>query len=135
MKEAKTGSCLCNQVKYEVQGEFESFYLCHCKFCQKDTCSSHSANLFSANSDFKWLAGEDLVSTFNLPSTRHVKSFCSICGSALPSIQDNGNLLVIPAGSLDSKFSKMPDAHLFSGSKACWDVNLDKLNFFERLPE
>ena len=135
MKEAKTGSCLCNQVKYEVQGEFESFYLGHCKFCQKDTGSSHSANLFSANSDFKWLAGEDLVSTFNLPSTRHVKSFCSICGSALPSIQDNGNLLVIPAGSLDSKFSKMPDAHLFSGSKACWDVNLDKLNFFERLPE
>lgn len=30
------GSCLCGAVKFEVQGEFDSFYLCHCQRCQKD---------------------------------------------------------------------------------------------------
>ncbi|MFN3455173.1 MAG: GFA family protein, partial [Pseudobdellovibrio sp.] len=43
------GSCLCGQVEFKIQGVLESFFLCHCKYCQKDTGSAHSANLFSTN--------------------------------------------------------------------------------------
>lgn len=25
------GSCLCDEVKFEIDGEFENFYLCHYK--------------------------------------------------------------------------------------------------------
>jgi hypothetical protein len=35
----------------------------------------------------KWVSGEDKITNFTLPSTQHNKSFCSICGSALPNIQ------------------------------------------------
>jgi hypothetical protein len=40
------GSCLCGKIHYEVTGEFEQFFFCHCKSCRKDTGSAHAANLF-----------------------------------------------------------------------------------------
>lgn len=128
------GSCLCENVKYEIKGKFDSFFLCHCKFCQKDTGSAHSANLFSTNSKLNWLSGKESVKTFILAKTRHVKSFCTICGSAVPSIQSKGELIVVPAGSLDVPVEIRPNAHLFTASKAAWDEDLESLRSFKGLP-
>jgi len=128
------GSCLCGAARFEIEGAFESFYLCHCERCRKDTGSAHAANIFSLTASLKWIAGEDRVKSFTLPSTRHSRSFCSNCGSALPSVQMNGALLVIPAGSLDSEITIKPDAHIFSASKAGWEVELEKVPQIARLP-
>jgi len=129
------GSCLCGKVKFDIEGSFESFFLCHCKFCQKDTGSAHAANLFSTTAKFTWLSGEDLVKTFHLPNTRHVKSFCSHCGSAAPSIQNEGKLIIVPAGSLDAPLEIKPKAHLFMASKANWEEGLEALQSFDGLPD
>jgi hypothetical protein len=129
-----SGSCLCGAVRFEVDGGFERFYLCHCQYCRKDSGSAHAANLFSSTASLKWLSGEDQVTRFNLPSTRHSKSFCSICGSALPDVQMDGALLVVPAGSLDSEVRKRPDAHLFVSTRASWDTRLEEAPMMERLP-
>jgi len=129
-----SGSCLCGAVKFEVQGSFDSFYLCHCQHCQKDTGSAHAANLFSQSAKLTWLAGEDAVTSFTLPGTRHSKSFCKLCGSALPSSQLEG-LLVVPAGCLDSRISMVPTAHIFISSRAAWDVERGELPEFVGLPE
>ena len=129
-----SGSCLCNSIRYEVRGNFESFFLCHCKHCQKDTGSAHAANLFSTSAKLSWLSGEERIHTYNLPSTRHSKSFCKECGSALPGLQMEGKLLVVPAGSLDTELTKTPDAHIFFSSKAHWDENLETIKKFEAYP-
>ncbi|QDK45739.1 aldehyde-activating protein [Bdellovibrio sp. ZAP7] len=129
------GSCLCQRVTFKIEGSFESFFLCHCKHCQKDTGSAHGANLFSSKTCLKWLSGEELVKSFTLPGTRHSKSFCSECGSALPGLQMNGQLLVVPAGSLDGEVSMKPNAHIFCSSKANWDVDLEKIRKFETFPD
>lgn len=134
MSEAHSGSCLCGQVRYEFEGEFERFFLCHCKYCRKDTGSAHAANLFAAASRLKWLSGRDKVTQFKLPATRHARCFCSICGSALPCEQSDGGVLVIPAGSLDSRVSLRPDAHIFAASRASWDRELETLPSFESFP-
>ena len=39
-----TGKCLCGVVQFRISGEFESFFLCHCSRCRKDSGSAHSAN-------------------------------------------------------------------------------------------
>src|SRR3546814_1408751 len=96
------GSCLCGAVHYQVDGAFEQFYLCHCRHCRKDTGSAHAANLFSSHAALQWISGHVKVTSFNLPSTRHRHSFCSICGSALPDMQADGKLLVVPDGRLDT---------------------------------
>lgn len=45
-----------------------------------------------------------------------------------------GELLAVPAGSLDSFFSMKPTAHIFSSDKAGWDENLERTTKFEELP-
>ncbi|MBK1873368.1 GFA family protein [Marinobacter sp. 1-3A] len=127
------GSCLCGTASFEVTGGFDCFYLCHCKHCQKDTGSAHAANLFSQSAKLVWRTGADAVTSYTLPGTRHNKSFCKLCGSALPSTQTPG-LLVVPAGCLDSEISMAPTAHIFSSSKAVWDEALGEVPAFEGLP-
>lgn len=129
------GSCLCGKVQFEVEGDFENFYLCHCERCRKDTGSAHAANLFSSTAKLNWLSGEENVRVFDFNETGHIKSFCIECGSALPNIQMNGKLLVVPAGSLDSDVPIKPDGHIFYAHKANWDAELEKIRIFEKLPD
>lgn len=135
MNNQHSGSCLCGEVRFEVEGEFEQFYLCHCEYCRKDTGSAHAANLFSSSATLKWTSGEDKITQFNLPATRHSKSFCRICGSALPMLQMDGALLVVPAGSLNSEIHIRPNAHIFVASRAGWDEALDQVPRAEKFPE
>lgn len=39
------GSCLCGSVEYEVTGEAQRFYHCHCQRCRKATGKGHASNL------------------------------------------------------------------------------------------
>lgn len=134
MSDKHVGSCLCGLIRFEVDGDFESFFLCHCEYCRKDTGSAQAANLFSSTAHLKWLSGRDHVREFNLPSTRHTKSFCSTCGAAVPSQQAGGALLVVPAGSLDSEVRIRPNAHIFVSSRASWDNDLQSLPSFDQFP-
>lgn len=127
------GSCLCGTVRFEVTGDFDSFYLCHCRYCQKDTGSAHAANLFSQSAKLAWQSGKRAVRSFTLLGTRHQKSFCKVCGSAVPTTQ-RGGLIVVPAGCLDTVVTQLPTAHLFTSSKAAWDNELGEVPQFDRLP-
>lgn len=125
MDDKHAGACLCGAVRFEISGAFERFFLCHCARCRKDTGSAHAANLFSSTARIAWASGRDRVRTYRVPSTRHERSFCSQCGSALPCVQMDGALLVVPAGCLDSVVDKRPDAHIFAASRADWDRHLE----------
>jgi hypothetical protein len=129
-----TGQCLCGAVKFRISGEFESFFLCHCGRCRKDSGSAHSANLFSSRAKIRWLSGEARIRKFELSGSRHVKCFCRDCGSALPFSQANGSVLVVPAGSLDSPVDMRPDAHICFSSRANWDNDLADLERIDGLP-
>jgi len=128
------GSCLCGEITFEVIGDFEKFFLCHCEYCRKDTGSAHAANLFSSTAELLWLSGENKVKTYDFESSGHIKSFCLNCGSALPNIQMNGALLMVPAGSLDTDVQIIPDGHIYYSHKANWEKDLDKVTKFDELP-
>lgn len=134
MEQKHTGACLCGKVTFEIRGTFERFFLCHCEYCRKDTGSAHAANLFSSTAKLIWLSGEDNIKTFDFESSGHIKSFCSECGSALPNIQINGTLLVVPAGSLDTDVPIIPQGHIYCSHKANWDNDLHKVQKFDELP-
>ncbi len=134
MQRMNTGACLCGAVRFQISGEFESFFLCHCSRCRKDTGSSHAANLFSTNAELTWLSGRDQIKTYRLPQTRHKRSFCIECGSALPSVQMDGAVVVVPAGSLDSAVTVRPTAHICYASRADWDNDLNQVPKVDGLP-
>ncbi|WP_428647930.1 GFA family protein [Roseibium sp.] len=129
-----TGSCLCGAVEFRIDGDFEHFFLCHCSHCRKDTGTAHAANLFSATAKLEWVSGGDLVKVFTLPGSRHAKGFCRNCGSALPNLQMEGKLLVVPAGSLNTPVEIKPAAHIFTDSRADWDAELEHVPSFDGLP-
>ena len=132
MTEKHQGSCLCGAVRFEIDGAFEHFFLCHCSRCRKGSGSAHGANLFATQAELAWLSGEDKVTSFALAGTRHARSFCSTCGAALPGVQ--GPLLVVPAGSLDTPVTQRPDAHINVSSRADWDCSLEDVPSFDALP-
>ncbi len=128
------GSCLCGQVTYTVTGAFEHFMFCHCTRCQKGSGSVHGANLFAPGAHLEW-TGEGEVRTYQVPNTRHSRSFCVRCGSAVPTLAMAGKLVVVPAGSLDTRLDKAPDAHIFCGDQASWEGLLTDLPRFDTLPK
>ena len=134
MTDKHTGSCLCGAVRFEIAGDFQNFFLCHCPRCRKDTGSAHAANLFSTKAKIDWVSGAEKISTYRVPSTRHQRSFCCECGSALPNVQMDGALLVVPAGSLDTPVAKRPDAHIFVASRANWDEHLEDVAMLDGSP-
>lgn len=134
MPPVATGGCLCGATAFEVEGPFDSFFLCHCTRCRKDTGSAHAANLFSGRATLRWLKGEAGVVTYRHPGTRHERSFCAACGSALPSLQMDGRLVVVPAGSLDSPIDMKPTAHICLNDRAAWDRELETIPGLPGLP-
>lgn len=130
-----TGSCLCGGVNYTLAGEFQSFYLCYCHRCQKGTGSAHAANLFAPSAALTWTRGEEDVKTYRHANTLHARSFCRLCGSALPVVAEHIDCVVVPAGSLDSPVPIAPTARIFLGSGAPWATHLTDIPAYQHLPE
>lgn len=128
------GSCLCKGIQFRIMGEFEHFFLCHCRYCRKDSGSSHAANLFSTHAKIEWIKTDTEIRSYSPHKSNHVKAFCSTCGSALPNIQMEGKLLLVPAGALDSSINMRPEAHIFISNKASWDDHLERVKEYEKFP-
>ncbi|MBW8638924.1 GFA family protein [Hoeflea sp. WL0058] len=132
MSQFTAGSCLCGDVQYEITGAFDAFFLCHCKRCRKGTGTAHAANLFSSTATIRWIAGRDDVRSYRVPESRHQKSFCGRCGSAVPT--EKRGLLVVPAGGLDTEVDIRPNAHICCESRADWDDGFADVPCLDGLP-
>jgi len=75
------GGCLCGTVKFEVNPPFQKMVHCHCSRCRKGTGTGHATNLTVEPSQFRWLAGEEVVTRYDLPTAKSFgKWFCMHCG-------------------------------------------------------
>ena len=115
-----TGSCLCGDVTFTIVNEFEHFQLCHCTQCQKTTGSAHASNLFTNPENISWTSGETAIARFDVEGRRISNAFCSTCGSRLPFLSKSGDVLAVPAGSLNGTPSISPAANIFWPERASW---------------
>lgn len=121
-------------MRFAIAGDFDAFFLCHCSRCRKNSGSAHGANLFASNATIMWQSGEANIASYRVPDTRHERSFCRTCGSALPAVRMDGTLLVVPAGSLDGPVGIRPTAHISCASRAEWDVDLADIPHMDGIP-
>ncbi len=118
--ETLRGSCLCDDVRFEVDGPFPKLYQCHCSLCRKQGGSVSNTGLIVAARKFRWVAGEALVGQWQR-STGFRSWFCKRCGSTVPNpLRDTGYAWV-PAGALDDDGALEIGAQLFLGSRTNWD--------------
>lgn len=118
------GSCLCGAVRYEVTGDPQRFYHCHCLRCRKASGTGHATNLMISNAQLVFTQGEHLLKRYKVPEAkRFSRQFCSECGSVVARMVPEFGSVVVPAGSLDSEAPIQPQARIFWDSRAEWSCD------------
>lgn len=77
--------------------------------------------MVAPGSSFRWLTGGEDIVCFER-SEQWRKAFCRKCGSPVPTTDEPGTSAWIPAGSLDEDLGLQVGAHIYSASRASWDV-------------
>lgn len=129
------GSCLCGSVTYEVTGDVQRFYHCHCQRCRKASGTGHGSNLLiSPHTSITWTKGAELLAKYKVPEAeRYFNCFCQNCGSPMPRVVPELDGVLIPAGSLDTESPISPQARIFWDSRAKWSCQ-DDLPVYSEYP-
>lgn len=127
------GSCLCDEVAYELSGDLALIVHCHCSRCRKARGAAFGSNLLIRRDQLHWLRGEEQLVAYEVPEAeRFGTCFCGRCGSSMPRlVQEN---IAVPSGGLDVDPGARPRIHIFLGSKAPWHEISDALPQFEDSP-
>ncbi len=114
-----SGSCLCEAVRYEVEGPVEQLWHCHCSMCRKHHGAPFATLVDVPAERFRWITGDDSVHDFS-SSPGQVRRSCKVCGSVAPTpVQGR---VAVPAGNLVGELGAVRNVHAFVGSKAPWHV-------------
>jgi hypothetical protein len=116
------GSCLCGEIRFEINGKIGPIGQCHCSKCRKVSGTDGNAVFYTATGSFKWLTGEGNIGEFPVPEGNGWTSrFCKTCGSPAPHANRENKFYFVPAGLLDDDPAHRGyAAHIFVGSKAPW---------------
>ena len=114
------GSCLCGDVRYQIEGELAPIQLCHCSQCRRAQGTPFASNIPVAESAFKLLSGAERLQAFeSSPGKQRV--FCSRCGSPIYSRTERvPGVLRVRAGGLEGEVASRPASHAFVDSGANW---------------
>ncbi len=132
MSDKFRGSCLCGQVRFEVDEFLPRTGNCHCSMCRKFHGAAYATIAETSRDRFRWLAGEDLLKAY-VADNGTTRRFCSNCGSSLTfaSPLADPELVEIALGCFDDEVPVKPDAHIYVGSGASWAQPRDDLPQFE----
>lgn len=128
------GACLCGDVAFELSGEIPDLYQCHCSLCRRVTGSSANAALRIPAAQFAWLDGRELVTEYQTDSG-FKSHFCRRCGSPLPNPTAQDTAYWVPAGLLEDAGGLELRAHLYTGSRASWDVIAEAGEHYAEMPD
>ena len=113
MSDTTTGSCLCGNVVYQVNGPLRPVVGCHCVQCRKTTghfMAATGANLanftITSSADLKWYRSSDSAQ----------RGFCGTCGSTLFWQADGKDYIAIAAGTIDGNTGLHTEGHIFCES-------------------
>lgn len=116
------GECNCGAVAFEITSGLPGVIVCHCSICRRATGSNGIAVMVVDNAAFRWLRGEDQVTSWKKPDADWEMWFCRTCGSPVPGKNDESRMFV-PAGLImEGGESLRVTHHIFVDSKAAWDV-------------
>lgn len=127
-----TGECFCGEVTYRIEGELVDARSCHCSRCRKAFSGAGSAYAL-VQGEFRWTTGETLLSSY-LNKEGAGLNFCSQCGSTLCGVFD-GAVHGVTLGCVNGDPAISIARHIFTGSKALWDVIGGTAPQYEAYPE
>ena len=120
------GSCLCQSIRYEVDGELGDFGYCHCRSCRKASGSAHAANSPVERAKFRLLSGADTLREYE-SSPGKFRAFCSQCGSHIVAEREGKGTILLRMGCLDTPTTQRPKVHIWRSEGASWFNPKDQL--------
>lgn len=98
------GGCLCEGVRYRINGNCRNIINCHCQNCRRT--HGHIAAYTSVDKSSFLLLQQDTLQWYHDQSPDTYRGFCNICGASLFwDARDGRDKLSIAAGSLDDSRS------------------------------
>lgn len=128
-----TGSCLCGDIAFEMDGPVDQIGHCHCSMCRKFHGAAFATFGVVAPNRFRWRRGEDKVRHYQ-SSARGWRNFCPRCGSGVPACPPGGPFALVPLGNVAEDPATRPGLHFFVGAKAPWHDIVDDLPQHEEYP-
>lgn len=114
------GSCLCQSVRYEIQGDIGPISYCHCSRCRKANGSAFLAASQVDPKDFKLVQGQENLGDYESSPGVH-RMFCRTCGSPVFSRRPGPPVIIrLRIGTLDTALRSKAEAHIFYADKADW---------------
>jgi hypothetical protein len=117
-----TGGCMCGAVRYRVEAEPITAFVCHCRACQY-VSGGAGANVIIVPRQSVHLTQGALRNFCSVADSgaQIGRQFCEICGTPILSdLESQPDLLVVKAGSLDDPASFKPTANLWTAAAQPW---------------
>lgn len=127
-----TGGCQCGQIRYKIQAEPLTLYVCHCKECQKQSSSAFGMSMPVPREAVIVLQGQPKQWQRIAASGREVSCwFCGDCGTRLfHNPTRNPKITNIKPGTLDDTSWLKPVGNLWTRSSQKWvNLNEQMLNY------
>jgi hypothetical protein len=120
---AMTGTCLCGDIKYEIESAPAMTGVCHCKNCQRQTGSAFSTIAGVPVTEFRFTSGEPKLyqDSDTLSGNTVERYFCANCGSPIYSaIPGQPDTLFVKSGTMDDTAGFSPQFHVWCDTKQDW---------------
>ncbi len=128
----RRGSCLCGALQYEIDGDFDGVWMCHCSNCRKASGGLGNLIVVVPRDRFRWLQGDDHRTTYAVRPTYSITR-CNTCGTPLPAEEDENNVY-LTAGTLDDPLDTGIKNHIFCDSRPDWDHDTADAQYFVTRP-
>ena len=127
------GQCSCGEVRFSVDNSFEYAFYCHCSRCRIRTGSAFAAIAGIAIDKVEVTNGrENLLIEGDCSDGYGAR--CGLCHAFLFAAVRGRQYMHVSLGVLTGTPNKLPDHHIYVGSKAPWFQITDSLPQHEELP-
>ena len=128
------GSCLCGDLRFEIDGALKGASHCHCSMCRKAHGTAFGTYAAATAADFRVVSGQNRITRYR-SSAGIVRTFCARCGSTLQWLRESKPEVVdVALGVLDDDPGVRPACHIYVGSKAPWHEITDNLPQYTTTP-
>lgn len=127
------GQCFCGEVRFSVENTFDYAFFCHCSRCRLRTGSAFAAIAGIEVDKVQVTAGTDHL-LIEGDCSEGYGARCSRCYGFLFAVVRERKFMHVSLGTLDGTPSRLPDHHIYVGSKAPWFQITDELPQYDELP-
>ena len=98
-----SGRCYCGDIQYEIKGELQASFQCHCRECQYITGGNANTVMVFSEDDFQFTKGKPSVFARKDLETPVKRFFCDKCGTGFGSISPSRpGSFIVKVGTLDT---------------------------------